>query len=232
VTGSPTPETPRRLSQVDAKRMVLVLAIMLAATACNWLLLAAIQWLIIPKATGGKDGPWVIRPILALHFGGAAVMAAFTLPVILMPMKRRWKRADAESGTRYDPFHNRPVKRIIIFVQGTVLLFVYGACLVFYLLSWTTIGPDGITERVPWGTRHHSFKDIESLERIPDGMRSEALTQNGPWYNIKLRGDRRIDLSLDNEGVTLDDLTAMTDFVAVRSGRSWATRSDARARSR
>lgn len=198
--------------------------------ACNWLLLPVIQSLIIPKAPGGANGPWVIRPILAFHFGAMAVMTAVSLPMLLAPLQRRWKRDDTAAGTRYDPFPNRPLKRIPIIVAGLLLLLVYGAGLLFYLFSWTTIGPEGIVERLPWGTRHRAFQDIESLETIPDGMRSDALKKNGPWYRIKLRSGRIIDLSLDNEGLTSEDLTAVTAFVAARSRVAWARRTDARIR--
>ena len=100
----------------------------------------------------------------------------------------------------------------------------------FYLLSWETVGPDGIEQHLPWTTLHHSFQDVSALETIPNSERSDALKQNGPWYSVKLRSGRSITWSLDNEGMTHDELTAMATFVARRSGLAWARRSDARAR--
>ena len=96
----------------------------------------------------------------------------------------------------------------------------------FYLLSWQTIGSDGIEEHLAWTTRHHSFQDIESLETIPDGERSDFLNEDGPWYSVKLQSGRDITWSLENEGITKDELTAMAAFIANRSGLAWARRSE------
>jgi hypothetical protein len=167
---------------------------------------------------------------VAFHFGAVAVLACVTLPVLVGPLRRAWEREDAALGTRYDPLHGRPVKRGLIVGKALLLLLVYAAALLFYLLSWTTIGPDGIQQRLPWGTLTHSFQDIASLEMIPEGQRSDSLRQNGPWYDITLRSGRSIALSSDNEGTTPDELAAMTAFVAERSGLAWARRSDARPR--
>jgi hypothetical protein len=195
---------------------------------CYWFALPAIQSLIIPNALGGRIGPWVVRPILAFHFGAMAVMAAVALPLIGRPIEKLWAREDAALGTRYDPFHGRRVKRGLFFVKAFLLLVIYASALVFYLLSWTKIGPDGIEEHLPWTTLTLSFQDIVSLETIPEGERSESITQNGPWYSIRFKSGRSISLSDDNEGTTPDELRAMTTYIADRSGLRWTRRSDAR----
>lgn len=222
------PTATRDFSRPDAKRRFLTLACFACVGACNWLLLQLIQSQVIPKGVGGDNGPWVIRPILAFHFGAMAVMTAVSLPIFLAPLQRRWKREDTEAGTRYDPFTDQPLKQIRFIVASLLLLLVYGASLLFYLFSWTTIGPEGIVEHLPWGTLNHSFTDVVSLENIPDGMRSAKLQQDGPWYSINLRSGRSIRLSLDNEGLSSKDLMAVTEFVAARSRLAWAKRTDAR----
>jgi hypothetical protein len=225
-----TPAISRNFSRADGKRAIIGIAIFVAVGVCYWFMLPGIQSKIIPDAAGGTNGPWVLRPIFAFHFGAVAVMATVTLPFIAGPLKRKWKHEDAALGSRYDPFAGRPFKRVLFVLQGIILIIVYAAALMFYLMSWETIGPDGIEQHLPWTTLHHSFQDIESLETIPDGERSDSLKQNGPWYSVNLQGGRNITWSLDNEGITQDELTAMTTFVANRSGLAWARRSDTRAR--
>jgi hypothetical protein len=195
-----------------------------------WFILPAIQALIIPNAPGGNSGPWVVRPILAFHFGAVAVMAAVTLPLLARPLQQLWKHEDAALGTRYAPFHGRPVKRGLLLIKGFLLLAIYASGMVFYLFSWTIIGPDGIEQRLPWTTLNHSFQDVVTLEKIPEGERSDSIKQNGPWYSIKLKSGRSITLSDNNEGITSDELRALAAYIADRSGRTWARRSDARAR--
>ena len=225
-----TPAISRNFSRADGKRAIISMAIFVGVCVCYWFMLPGIQSKIIPHVASGPSGPWVLRPILAFHFGAVAVMASVTVPLIAGPLKRKWKHEDAALGSRYDPFAGRPVKRVLFVLGGTLLLIIYAAALMFYLLSWETVGPDGIEQHLPWATLHHSFQDIASLETIPDGERSDSLNRNGPWYSIKLRSGRSITWSLNNEGTTQDELTAMTTFVAQRSGLAWATRSDARAR--
>lgn len=225
-----TPAILRSFSRADVKRAGIRLAIFGVVCVCYWFILPGIQSQIIPDAPGGTNGPWVLRPIFAFRFGAMAVMASVTLPIIVGLLERRWKHGDAASGSGYDPFAGRPVERALFVFKGVLLLIIYAAALMFYLLSWETIGPDGMERHLPWTTLHHSFQDIASLETIPDGERSDSLKQNGPWYSINLRSGRSMTWSLDNEGITQDELTAITTFVARRSGLAWVRRSDTRAR--
>ena len=220
----------RNFSWADAKRSFICMVILAVVGTCYCLVLPAIQSLFIPSAAGGRTGPWVIRPILALRFGAMAVMAAATIPVMMKPLRKRWEREDIERGTRYDPFFGRSVNRVLLFIKGFLLLLVYASALIFYLFSWTIIGTDGIKQRLPWGTLRHSFQDIASLETIPDGWRSESLVQNGPWFSINLRSGRTITLSDDNEGITPEELAGVTSFIASRSGLDWVRRRDAHPR--
>lgn len=230
IPATDTPAISRSFSRADGKRAIIIIAIFMGVGACYWFMLPAIQSKIIPHVASGPSGPWVLRPILAFHFGAVAVMTSVTVPLIMGPLRRKWKHEDAALGSRYDPFAGRPGKPALFLLRGIFLLIVYAAALPFYLLSWETVGPDGIEQRLAWVTLHHSFQDIASLETIPAGERSESLRQNGPWYSIELRSGRSITWSLDNEGTTQDELTAIATFVAQRSGLAWATRSDARAR--
>ena len=224
-----TPRMTRGFSRSDAKRVFIRIAMCAIAGVGYWFILPAIQSLIIPNTPGGKNGPWVLRPILAFRFGALVVMTAVTLPLITWPLEKIWTREDAALGTRYDPFHDRPGKLASLVVKGLLLMVVYASALVFYLLSWEIIGPDGIEQHLPWTTLHHSFQDIEVLETIPDGDRSDSLDKNGPWYSIKLKSGRSISFSEDNEGCTREELSAMAAFIADRSGRAWVRRTDSRA---
>lgn len=228
MSGTETPVMSRGFTRVDATRAFISIAILAIVSVGYWFILPAVQSLIIPSAPGGKNGPWVLRPILAFHFGAVVMMAAVTLPLITRPLWKVWTREDAASGTRYDPFRGQPIKRALLIVKALMLLVIYAAGLLFYLLSWTVIGPDGIEQHLPWTTLNHSYQDISSLETIPSGEWSDSVSKDGPWYSVKFRGGRSITLSEDNEGTTLDELTAMTAFIAERSGRAWVRRSDSR----
>ena len=220
----------RGFTSVDATRAFISIVILAIVSVGYWFTLPALQSLLIPSATGGRSGPWVLRPTLASHYCAVVALAAATFPLITRPLWRVWSREDAASGTRYDPFQGRPVKRVFLVVKALLLGVVYAAGLLFYLLSWEVIGPDGIEQRLPWTTLNHSFQDISSLETIPAGERSESISRNGPWYSISFKSGRSITLSDDNEGTTVEELNAMTAFLADRSGRVWVRRSDSRRR--
>jgi hypothetical protein len=226
MSDTESPTTPRGFSGIDPEWVFISLAIVGVAGVCYWFILPVIQWLIIPNAPGGESGPWVVRPILACHFGAVAVMSAVTLPLITRRLRKLWRREDAASN----PFAGRPLIHGLFFVKASLLFAIYASALVFYLFSWEMIGPDGIEQHLPWTTRKHSFQDIVSLETIPDGERSESIRQNGPWYSIKFKNGRSIDLSDDNEGCTHDELRAMATYIADRSGLTWERRSDAQKR--
>lgn len=224
------PSGSRSFSGIDAKRAFISVAILTVICTCYWFLLPAIQSLIIPSAHGGNNGPWVVRPIFAFHFGAVAVMAAVTMPLITWPLRNAWKRHDAALGTQYIPFQNQPTKRGLFFVWGCLLLVVYASALLFYLLSWDRIGLEEIEQHLPWATVKHSYQDIAMLEMIPNGKWSDSVKKEGPWYSIVLRNGQTISLSDDNEGTTSDDLRAMTAYIANRSGLSWIQKSDVRKR--
>ena len=217
----------RAFSSLDAKRAFIGVAILITAGVCYWVLLPVIQSLIIPNSPGGKSGPWVVRPILAFHYGAVVVMSAVTLSIAMRPLQRVWKRQDAILGTRYDPLHGRSVRHVFLLVKSFLLLALYASALVFFLFSWVSIGPDGIIQRLPWTELNHSFEDIVSLETIPDGQRSESNKQNGPWYSIKFKSGHSIHLSDANEGMTRADLQAMTTYISDHTGIAWAKSDDA-----
>lgn len=224
-----TPQNLRGFSRTDASRAFIIVPMLGAVGAGYWFLLPVIQSLIIPSAPGGREGPWVVRPILAAHFGATAVLAAVTLPLITGPLRALWKREDAALGTQFDPYRDQPVKHGAMVVKG-LLLAIYASGLVFYLFSWTKIGPDGIEQHLPWATLHHAFEDIESLEMIPEGGRSNSMKQDGPWYSVTFPSGRFLTLSTDNEGTSRDELRAMAAFIAKRSRLDWARKREAHGR--
>jgi len=227
---SEAPVVSRGFTTVDAKRAFVLVVILALVSVSYWFALPIVQSLILPSAPGGSSGPWVVRPILAFRFAAVVTMAAVTFPLITGPLRRVWAREDAALGTQYVPFRNRPFKRAGLYVKGILFGVIYAAGLLFYLLSWDVIGPNGIEEHLPWSALHHSYQDISSLETIPDSQWSESAKKDGPWYSVHCKDGRSIDLSDDNEGITRDELTAMTTFIAERAGLDWTRRSDARAR--
>jgi hypothetical protein len=218
----------RDFSGANAMRVVVFVATSAIVFVGYWLMLPRIQSLIIPSISGGDKGPWLVRPDLGFHFGAAAAMAGVTVPVLTWPLDQIWKREDGTLGTRYDPLQKIPAARGILLVKAFFLLAVYVTGLVFYLFSWTLIGPGGIEQRLPWTTRKHSYQDIVWLETIPDGERSNSIAQDGPWYLVRLKDGQSITLSHENEGVTAEELRAMTTYIADRSGIRWARKNDSR----
>jgi hypothetical protein len=224
------PEGARRFKLRDAARAFVALSTLAAIFAASYFILPEIQRLVMPAAPGGKEGPWVILPILAFHFGACAVASAALMPLALTPFRRRWRAQDAVEGTRFDPFQNRPAVRVALYVKGAALLAVYLISLVFYLLSWTVVGPGGVEEHLPWGVRQHAFENIVSLAMIPEGFRVDSLKRNGPWYQVRFEDGRRVTFGADNEGISNLELAALAEFIASRAGRSWHVSPDAHPR--
>jgi hypothetical protein len=200
---------------------------MAGIAAASWFALPIVQSLLVPTAPGGERGPWVLRPAFAFRFGACAVLTAITTPLVMLPLRKNWRAADAAAGTLYDPFHGRPGRKLGVWVGGTLLLLLYGTSLAFYLLSWTTVGSAGIGQRLPWGTFSYPYEQIAALETVPDGMRSESLSQDGPWFAVTMRDGRRLTFGVDNEGISTGELLALATHVALRSGRLWTARPDA-----
>src|SRR4051794_36685179 len=98
------PTTPRDFSRVDHKRSIIAIAMISLLSACYWVMLPSIQSKIIPATPDGANGGWVLRPILAFHFGTVAVMTSVTFPVLTISLRKAWKRQDAALGSQYDPF--------------------------------------------------------------------------------------------------------------------------------
>lgn len=226
--------TPTSTGEESWEKFVLMfslLAMVSILAPVYWKLLPAVQSRILPRATGGANGPWVVRPDLGHHIMGVAVLTLVTVFVLLVPLSRLLRRPDARSSTREGPSHGQPVRnavRMPRMLKAAFLLLVYCLSFMLYFFSWTTVGPNGIEERLPWRTRHHSFQEVESLESIPDGMRSDALEANGPWLRLNFRGGTHLDFSLDNEGMRPEELNAIKTYAAARSGLPWETRSDIR----
>jgi len=222
--------TTRAFNRTDLKRTLILSVIFWPLVAGCWFVLPLLQSKVIPSAPGGTIGPWVLQPILAMRFGATAVLGCLTFMLLARPLFAKWKREDAALGSRYDPHAGQPIKRGAMWLKITLLFIVYASGLVFYLLSWHTVGPHGIEIRLPWTTRHYSFEEIATLETIPDGERSDLIRENGPWYSVTFQSGRSLSWSLDNEGITRVELEAIADFVSRRSGLSWERRSDARVR--
>ena len=66
----------------------------------------------------------------------------------------------------------------------------------------------GINTRELWTTQVVAFKDIYSLETIPEGEFSESIGKEGPWCRIKHRVGKSVEFSLENEGMTVEELEA------------------------
>ena len=216
--------------RLDRKRIAIVLTIVAALGIANWFALPAIQRFFIPRSPDAIHGPWIVRPITAFRFCAMAVLSGVTYPFIYSRLQKRWSREDAESGEFSEPPAWQSATRTWLLARAALLFVIYLAGLLFYLLSWSKVGPDGIESHLPWTVHRHSFEEVVALETIPQGQRSESITQNGPWFRIKFQRGNSLDLSLENEGMTEEELDAVTSYIAKRSGRQWESRRDTRTR--
>ena len=229
-TDNDVPLAVRGFGRTGAGQAAYWFGLLVVLCVCYWFLLPIIQSHLIPSAPGGRNGPWIVRPILAFRFGAVAILASVSGPLLLRPLTRAWQRDNAALGTRYDPFADQPFQRIRMLFGGFVLLAVYASALVFYLFSWKFIGPVGIEEHLPWETRTHAYREIAALQMLPEGQRSDSLRKNGPWYEIRFHNGRHMNFGEDNEGATRDSLAAIAAFIAEQSGLKWQARPDARPR--
>ena len=213
---------------MDAGRSVVVLALLAVVFSAWFFLLPWIQAAVLPTATGGPQGPWVLRPIIAVRFCASAFLSALSLPFLMKRFGRRWNAADAAVGTRYDPFRGRPGGLAMMLLAGSALALIYGVALLFYVCSWTVVGPAGIEERLPWGRRSHSFDQIASLEMIPGGMHSDEVARDGPWHRIVFVDDRNFTFGNGNEGCSEAEISAIATFIAKQSRQTWRVRPDAK----
>ncbi len=222
------PNLPTRsFNRTDAGRSAIFLVLLAAVFAVWFFLLPWIQAVILPTATGGTSGPWVVRPIIAVRFCACAILAAASMPLLLWRFGKRWHAQDVAAGTRYDV---RPGHKASVLIKGSILGLIYAGALLLYLFSWTIVGPSGIEQRMPWSHKEHSFDQIASLEMIPDGMRSDELVKNGPWFNVVFTDGRSFAFGHDNEGCAVTDMSAIATYIAEQSGQSWRVRVDARPR--
>jgi hypothetical protein len=217
---------PRKFSRADFGRSAIALPLLAIAFAAWFFVLPCIQATILPSAPGGMAGPWVLRPIIAARFCATAFLAAITMPLFMVPLSKRWRAKDAELGSRYDPFRNRPFGKARIFLAGGALALIYAAALLAYVSCWDDIGPAGIVDRLPWVTKKHGFDQIASLETIPAGMHSDGVARDGPWYRINFTDGGNFTFGHENEGCSDDDISAIAKFIAERSKQAWQVRPD------
>ena len=167
----------------------------------------------------------MIRPELSFHFGATAVLFVVTIVPLARLLQQLRQREYARQQSAYP---SGSQQRRYLILKGNLLGILYAIALGFYLLSWTVVGEQGIQQRLPWTTRSYSYADITGLENIPDGEWSESVKQKGPWYSVKFKNGQSLTMNLNNEGTTREELTKISTYIAERSGREWAKRSDVR----
>ena len=229
MNSSGNQSTPRKLGRTDAKRGAVSVAILALVFVVWYFLLPLIQGAIVPSLPGGTTGPWVIRPILAFRFGASAIASVASVAFLTQRLRNRWKAEDAAIGTHYEPYSGFAGKAAYT-IKGVLLMIIYAGSMLFYLLSWDIVGPAGIELHHPWGQRKYSFNEVESIETIANGMRSDKLAQNGPWYSVKFSDGYHFTFSKDNERCSEAELSDMATFIAAQSHRMLTPRDDSRTR--
>jgi hypothetical protein len=218
----------RSFSGMDARRTAIFAALAVGAFTAWYLLLPWLQAWVLPESRGGDVGPWVIRPIAALHYCACAILTALSLAVLLRYFARRWRVQDAAAGSRYNPYRDRPFAKARILLASAVLAVVYGAALVYFLLSWTVVDAAGITERLPWRSRTHSYDEIRLLEIVSKHTRNHqsGLIGDGPWHRIEFQDGLSLVFGPDNEGCNEVEASKIAKYVAGRSKQIWHVRGD------
>jgi hypothetical protein len=220
----------RGFGSSDVGRAATLVFLMVALMAGSFFLLAWIQGLILPVLPGGAQGPWLIRPILALHLAASAVVTCVLGPVLMINLRRQWKAQDVAAGSRYDPYAHRPLRKLSLMAVGLVIAVMYGMGGLFYLMSWQVVGPEGIEMRSPWGRKNYAFNEIRWLDTIPAGMHSNSLGRGGPWYQVQFMDGNKMSFGSDNEKSSTAELATIASYIATQSKRRWQVYDDARGR--
>jgi hypothetical protein len=220
----------RKLGRSDAGRMAIVFAFLVGIFAVWYFVLPAIRALFSPTASGGDQGPWVVWPIIAIRFCACAVLTAVSVPLAMQPLRRRWLAQDIAAGSCYDPYRKQPFRKACVYLAGSALLVIYGAALVFYVSWWDIVGPAGITEHGPFGSKTHSFDQIRSLEVVSKRMRrdDDHLVGDGPWHRVEFIDGRSYAFGRDNEGWSEAEESAIAEYIAEKSKQTWYVREKAR----
>ncbi len=217
----------RGFRSIDLDRMAICLILLVVSMAGSFFLLEWIQGLILPSFPGGQEGPWLIRPVLALHFSACAIMSAVLVPVLTINMRRRWKAQDIAAGSKHDPYVNRPWFKLPFMTLGLFYACLYGFGATLYLYSWQIVGPEGIESQSPRGHRNYTFNQILWLETIPAGMRSKSLKKDGPWYQVQFTDGHKISFGPENEGSSAAEQTTIAAYIAEQSKTKWRVYGDA-----
>jgi len=214
---------------MDAARSATVLGLLIVTFAAWFFVLPWIQMIFLPTASGGATGPWVIRPPLPVRFCACAILAATTMALLLRFLRKRWNAQDAAAGTQYDPYLNRPLAKAGPYIAGSALVLIYSAALLIYLFSWAFVGPNGIAEHSLWIRRNHAFDQVMLLETIPHGTSRTAASKDGPQYTVFFTDGRKFSISIDNEGCSEADVSAIAKYIAERSNKQRLVRAGGRA---
>ncbi|MEM7782796.1 MAG: hypothetical protein AAF939_07230 [Planctomycetota bacterium] len=215
----------RKYSWIDAKRFIIFMSILAILTVFFWFLVPNIQAQILPQAPGGKNGPWVVKPHWNAHVAASVFFAAMIHPLFMIPLAEFWEREDISLGSEWKPSIELP--KWEIYIRAGLFLTAFSFGMLMYFASWVEIGPDGVDKRFLWMNRHFSFEDVELLEMVADGDYSESSNEYGPWYRIKSENGFAT-FGLGNEGLTVEDLSAIASFVSDKVQLVWRRKSDSR----
>lgn len=203
-------------SELYIVRFCIVLVLLPVSFITYFFALPVIQSIVVPYAPGGDSGPWLVRPIEAMRFGSAAFLTAITGPVITSgPLRKLWQ-PHRELDSSIIPKHSFRYYRYM--VKGFLLMLVSAVAMAMYLFSWSYIGPDGIKQRFLWKSAYHTYDEIRALRIVFPALQSEAA--KGLKYCVDFKGPD-VTFGLENEGMTAQEVQALSMFIATRSGREW-----------
>lgn len=212
---TPTPTAPRTTADriTVAGRMAISFVALGAAFGLLWLALPLARAAMLPPA---PPGGWVLGPPVAFRFGASAVLTAFTLPLVLRPLGRRWRERDlAARGAPLDPLASAPRLRAKSLIQGALLLIVYLVSGAFYFASYTEVLADRFVDHSLFGTRGYDYHRVSALElQAPAGDQPER-------YALRFDDDGWAYFSTDQEGTTAEEIAEVAAHIAAHTGLPW-----------
>jgi hypothetical protein len=224
------PLEPRNFGAVDFVRLMIECVAMAVIFACWYLVLPVIQKFFLPSVQIGNDGPWLIRPSIVFRINAAIFATCVTLPLLLMQLRAEWKAQDRAMGTKWDRYHDRPLRKLIVIAFCVYLWVAYCAYFFGYLFSSTVISSTGIEQRTILARHDYTFDQISWLEAIPAGMRSATPRHDGPWYKIEFTDGRSVIFDSTEEGISNAKLAEIAKLIVKQSGKSWHVPADTRRR--
>lgn len=107
---------------MNTNRGVIVLVILVIAGVVFWFILPFVQSWTLPTASGGIQGPWVVRPHVATHAGAAVALACLTVLIAARPWRSTSKQDERIRSAHHDPRQGSLMMGLLSILVALLLL--------------------------------------------------------------------------------------------------------------